>query len=158
MKQTRAMSLLEAVANVVIGYGVAVLTQMLVSPLFGMQTMLRYCSAMPLAEQIAPSMGPSWTCSIPSAQLRHDLSRHVLLLRHSVSSNQPESLLQGGPFSGGRPHFWRTRLHQFCWRRAVAFARNLSAPQPALESRHDTVCRLVPLRDDAVFVRLAGPS
>ena len=33
--QTRTMSLIEAVANTAIGYGVAVLTQMAVFPLFG---------------------------------------------------------------------------------------------------------------------------
>ena len=37
MKQTRAMSLLESIANVLVGYGVAVTTQMLVFPLFGWQ-------------------------------------------------------------------------------------------------------------------------
>ena len=40
MKQSRAMSLLEAIANVVVGYGVAVATQMLVFPVFGLQTTL----------------------------------------------------------------------------------------------------------------------
>jgi len=40
MKQSRVMSLVEAIANVVVGYGVAVVTQMLVFPLFGLQTTL----------------------------------------------------------------------------------------------------------------------
>ena len=40
MKQSRAMSLVEAVANGVVGYGVAVVTQMLVFPVFGLQTTL----------------------------------------------------------------------------------------------------------------------
>ena len=40
MKQTRAMSLLEALANVAVGYRIAVVTQMLVFPLFGMHTSL----------------------------------------------------------------------------------------------------------------------
>lgn len=40
MKQSRTMSLLEAFANVVVGYGLAVTTQMLVFPLFGLQTTL----------------------------------------------------------------------------------------------------------------------
>lgn len=40
MKQSRAMSLVEATANVVVGYGVAVLTQLLVFPLFGLHTTL----------------------------------------------------------------------------------------------------------------------
>jgi len=40
MKQSRTMSLVEAIANVAVGYGVAVTTQMLVFPLFGLQTTL----------------------------------------------------------------------------------------------------------------------
>jgi hypothetical protein len=40
MKQSRAMSLVEAITNVVVGYGVAVLTQLLVFPLFGLHTTL----------------------------------------------------------------------------------------------------------------------
>ena len=40
MKQTRLMSLNEAVTNVVVGYGVAVVTQMLVFPVFGLHTTL----------------------------------------------------------------------------------------------------------------------
>jgi hypothetical protein len=40
MRQSRLMSLIEAVANVGVGYTVAVLTQLLVFPLFGMTTTL----------------------------------------------------------------------------------------------------------------------
>ncbi len=40
MKQSRAMSLVEAITNVIVGYGVAVVTQMLVFPVFGLQTTL----------------------------------------------------------------------------------------------------------------------
>ncbi|MDT8854836.1 hypothetical protein RNZ50_07350 [Paracoccaceae bacterium Fryx2] len=40
MKQSRTMSLVEAVANVVVGYGVAVITQILIFPVFGLQTTL----------------------------------------------------------------------------------------------------------------------
>jgi len=40
MKQTRIMSLIEAITNVVVGYGVAVVAQMLVFPVFGLQTTL----------------------------------------------------------------------------------------------------------------------
>ena len=40
MKQSRTMSLIEAVANVVVGYGVAVVTQILVFPAFGLHTTL----------------------------------------------------------------------------------------------------------------------
>lgn len=36
MRQSRLMSLLEALANVSLGYGVAVVTQMVVFPLFGL--------------------------------------------------------------------------------------------------------------------------
>jgi hypothetical protein len=40
MKQSRAMSLVEALANVAVGYGVAVATQVLVFPLFGLTVTL----------------------------------------------------------------------------------------------------------------------
>jgi hypothetical protein len=40
MKQSRAMSLVEAFANVVVGYGVAVITQILIFPIFGLNTTL----------------------------------------------------------------------------------------------------------------------
>ena len=41
MKQTRWMSLVEAVANVLVGYGVAVATQWAVFPLFGLHATLQ---------------------------------------------------------------------------------------------------------------------
>lgn len=40
MKQSRLMSLVESIANVVVGYGVAVATQMLIFPVFGLHTTL----------------------------------------------------------------------------------------------------------------------
>ena len=40
MKQSRLMSLVEAVTNVIVGYGVAVVTQILIFPIFGLQTTL----------------------------------------------------------------------------------------------------------------------
>ena len=40
MKQTRLMSLIEAVTNVIVGYGVAVVAQILVFPVFGLHTTL----------------------------------------------------------------------------------------------------------------------
>ncbi len=40
MKQSRAMSLVESLANVSVGYGVAVVTQILIFPIFGLQTTL----------------------------------------------------------------------------------------------------------------------
>ena len=51
MKQSRAMSLVESLANVFVGYGVAVLTQLLVFPLFGLH--------MTLAENL--TIGASFT-------------------------------------------------------------------------------------------------
>ena len=38
MRQSRLMSRVESLANVAVGYAVAVLTQMLVFPLFGLMT------------------------------------------------------------------------------------------------------------------------
>ena len=40
MKQSRIMSLVESVANVVVGYGVAVVTQILIFPVFGLHATL----------------------------------------------------------------------------------------------------------------------
>ncbi|WP_028030719.1 DUF7220 family protein [Gemmobacter nectariphilus] len=40
MKQSRLMSLVESLANVIIGYGVAVVTQILIFPVFGLHTTL----------------------------------------------------------------------------------------------------------------------
>ena len=40
MKQSRLMSLVEAITNVVVGYGVAVVTQILIFPIFGLHTTL----------------------------------------------------------------------------------------------------------------------
>jgi len=39
-KQSRKMSLIEAVSNVAIGYGIAVTTQILIFPIFGLHTTL----------------------------------------------------------------------------------------------------------------------
>jgi hypothetical protein len=40
MKQSRAMSLVESITNVIVGYGVAVVTQILIFPVFGLHTTL----------------------------------------------------------------------------------------------------------------------
>lgn len=48
MKQSRLMSLFEAIANVAVGYGVAVATQILVFPMFGLRTNLTQNLAMGL--------------------------------------------------------------------------------------------------------------
>ena len=39
-RQSRVMSFVEAIANVVVGYGVAVVTQILIFPVFGLHTTL----------------------------------------------------------------------------------------------------------------------
>ena len=49
MKQSRAMSLVESVANVIVGYGVAVVTQILIFPIFGLHTTLAQNLIMGLA-------------------------------------------------------------------------------------------------------------
>jgi hypothetical protein len=49
MKQTRLMSLVESVANVIVGYGVAVVTQILIFPMFGLRTTLAQNLLMGLA-------------------------------------------------------------------------------------------------------------
>ncbi len=41
MKQSRTMSLIEAITNVVVGYGLAVVTQVLAFPAFGLHATLR---------------------------------------------------------------------------------------------------------------------
>ena len=40
MKQSRVMSLVESITNVIVGYGVAVVTQILIFPIFGLHTTL----------------------------------------------------------------------------------------------------------------------
>ena len=40
MKQSCLMALVESVANVIVGYGVAVVTQILIFPVFGLHTTL----------------------------------------------------------------------------------------------------------------------
>jgi len=46
MKQSRTMSLVESLTNVLVGYGIAVVTQILVFPLFGLSTTLAENMAM----------------------------------------------------------------------------------------------------------------
>ena len=46
MRQTRAMSLVEAVVNVVVGYVLAIATQIVVFPFFGLHTTLAQNMAM----------------------------------------------------------------------------------------------------------------
>lgn len=40
MKQSRLMSLIEAITNVIVGYGLAVVTQFIVFPWFGLEAAL----------------------------------------------------------------------------------------------------------------------
>ena len=46
MKQSRLMSLVESLTNVAVGYGIAVITQLVVFPLFGLTTTLAENMAM----------------------------------------------------------------------------------------------------------------
>ncbi|WP_199257580.1 DUF7220 family protein [Paracoccus binzhouensis] len=46
MKQSRLMSLVESIANVIVGYGVAVATQILIFPFFGLHVTLTQTMAM----------------------------------------------------------------------------------------------------------------
>ena len=46
MKQSRAMSLVESLTNVAVGYSIAVITQIVVFPLFGLMTTLTENMAM----------------------------------------------------------------------------------------------------------------
>ncbi|HWL06479.1 MAG TPA: hypothetical protein VNQ99_16350 [Xanthobacteraceae bacterium] len=46
MKQSRTMSLVESLTNVAVGYGIAVIAQILVFPLFGLSTTLANNMAM----------------------------------------------------------------------------------------------------------------
>lgn len=46
MNQSRTMSLVESLTNVAVGYGIAVVTQILVFPLFGLSTTLAENMAM----------------------------------------------------------------------------------------------------------------
>jgi uncharacterized protein (DUF2062 family) len=59
MSQSRLMSLVEAVTNVVVGFGVAVLTQILVFPFFGLHVSLAENLAIGSAFTIA-SIGRSY--------------------------------------------------------------------------------------------------
>ena len=49
MKQTRTMSMIEAITNVVVGYKLAIATQLLVFPLFGIEAALHEHLAIGLA-------------------------------------------------------------------------------------------------------------
>lgn len=49
MKQTRAMSLVESITNVVVGYALAIATQLVVFPLFGIEAALSEHLAIGLA-------------------------------------------------------------------------------------------------------------
>jgi len=46
MKQSRTMSLVESLTNVAVGYGIAIVTQIVVFPLFGLSTTLAENMAM----------------------------------------------------------------------------------------------------------------
>ncbi len=74
MKQSRAMSLVEAITNVVVGYGLAILTQIVVFPWFGIDTSMQNHLAIGLAfVGVSPAKGVPGAaagCSAGSAQAR----------------------------------------------------------------------------------------
>ena len=49
MKQSRMMSMIEAITNVLVGYVLAILTQLLVFPIFGLEAALQEHLAIGLA-------------------------------------------------------------------------------------------------------------
>jgi len=69
MKQSRLMSLVEALANVVVGYGVAVVTQILIFPLFGLHATLAQ-NLMIGATFTLVSLARSYALRRPFEQLR----------------------------------------------------------------------------------------
>jgi uncharacterized protein (DUF2062 family) len=71
MKQSRIMSLVEAMANVVVGYGVAVGTQILIFPFFGLHTTLAQSLKMG-AVFTAVSIARSYVLRRLFERLRHD--------------------------------------------------------------------------------------
>lgn len=76
MKQTRAMSLVESLTNVAVGYGIAVITQILVFPLFGLSTTLTENMAMG-AIFTGVSIARSFTLRRVFEALRLQSSRHA---------------------------------------------------------------------------------
>jgi len=62
MKQSRSMSFVEAIANVIVGYSTAVITQMLVFPWFGLH--------MPLAQNLKLAMAFTLISIVRSFVLR----------------------------------------------------------------------------------------
>ena len=102
MKQSRAMSLVESVANVIVGYGVAVVTQILIFPAFGLHTTL--------AQNL--KMGAVFTVV--------SIARSYLLRRlfEAIRTREPKSLNDGMKFTRARPvkytRFQREELRE--WR------------------------------------------
>ena len=76
MKQSRRMSLVEAIANVVVGFGVAVATQIAVFPMFGLRasladnlTIAAVFTLASIARSYALRRGRDGDCSPPPAQI-----------------------------------------------------------------------------------------
>ena len=74
MKQSRLMSLVESVANVIVGYGVAVVPQILIFPVSGLHTTLAQHLTMGATFPIV-SLGRSY----PLRRLRRSLGSRVSL-------------------------------------------------------------------------------
>ncbi len=92
MKQSRTMSLVESLANVVVGYGVAVVTQLSVFPWFGLST--HFSDAL--------AIGAIFTVV---SILRSYLLRRAFEAIHSgrAAVRPPRQLLGGGRINLTRP-------------------------------------------------------
>ncbi len=77
MKQSRLMSLVESFANVLVGFGVAVVTQMLVFPLFGL--------AITVTENLMIGLIFTAVSIVRSYALRRGFE--ALRVRHSASAS-----------------------------------------------------------------------
>ena len=84
MKQSRLMSLFESVANVIVGYGIAVMTQILVFPMFGLRTNLTQNLAMGLIFTVV-SIARSYTLRRLFEAVRGE---HLLDLRRVASDGR----------------------------------------------------------------------
>jgi len=74
--QLRQMSLIEAITNVVVGFGVALLTRILVFPLFGLQVSLGKTSQSAGSSHSHPSPGRT-PCAGPSRRSGHAVPKRA---------------------------------------------------------------------------------
>ena len=101
MKQSRLMSLVESVANVIVGYGVAVVTQILIFPIFGLHTTLAQNLKMGAVFTVV-SIARSYVLrrvfeAIRTKSLRHSITRANASLRQRLSSSRQSREVDHGP-------------------------------------------------------------